>query len=442
MTTTATESLPRAGMSQHEARRKAQLFDALTQQLSAGDQSEAMQWFVPGRIEVLGKHTDYAGGRSLLCTAERGFCVVAIPRTDSVVKVNDIVRQQSLEFTISSDLAIAPSGWRVFPMVVARRLARNFGDDCRGVEIAFASDLPSAAGMSSSSALLTVIFTVLSAINQLPERAEFKAEIHTIEDLAGYLGCIENGQSYKSLHGDGGVGTFGGSEDHTAILASEPGQLKQYAFCPVRLERVVPMPAECVFVIAVSGVVADKTGSARAQYNRASEATRRILEIWRTATGATDQTLANVLASASDSVDRVRHVLKQSGADARWLGNRFEQFWRESDVIIPQACDALVRNDLNRFGELVDESQAAATSLLGNQVPETIWLAKEARSLGAYAASAFGAGFGGSVWALVTREEAAKFAEQWRESYLSSSHHAASKSEFFITAPGPPLTRL
>lgn len=38
-----------------------------------------------------------------------------------------------------------------------------------------------------------------------------------------YLGCIENGQSFKTLVGDKGVGTFGGSEDHTAIMASEPG---------------------------------------------------------------------------------------------------------------------------------------------------------------------------------------------------------------------------
>ena len=36
-----------------------------------------MSFFVPGRIEVLGKHTDYAGGRSLLCAAEQGFCLVA-----------------------------------------------------------------------------------------------------------------------------------------------------------------------------------------------------------------------------------------------------------------------------------------------------------------------------------------------------------------------------
>ena len=37
-------------------------------------------FFVPGRIEVLGKHTDYAGGSSLVVAAEQGFCLVAAPR--------------------------------------------------------------------------------------------------------------------------------------------------------------------------------------------------------------------------------------------------------------------------------------------------------------------------------------------------------------------------
>ena len=49
-----------------------------------------MRWFVPGRIEVLGKHTDYAGGRSLLCAVERGFCVTAVPRDDDVMRVVDV----------------------------------------------------------------------------------------------------------------------------------------------------------------------------------------------------------------------------------------------------------------------------------------------------------------------------------------------------------------
>ena len=132
------------------------------------------------------------------------------------------------------------------------------------------------------------MFAVLSAVNRISERAEYAANIHHPEDLAGYLGCIENGQTYQSLAGDGGVGTFGGSEDHTAILSSQAGHLKQYAFCPVRLERDVKLPDDCTFVIAVSGVVASKTGAARAKYNRASQAARTILEMWRSIAGAHD----------------------------------------------------------------------------------------------------------------------------------------------------------
>ncbi len=50
---------------------------------------------------------------------------------------------------------------------------------------------------------------------------------------------------------------------------------------------------------------------------------------------------------------------------------------------------------------MAERSQEAAERWLGNQIPETIALARLARHVGATAASAFGAGFGGSVWALV-----------------------------------------
>jgi galactokinase len=128
--------------------------------------------------------------------------------------------------------------------------------------------------------------------------------------------------------------------------------------------------------------------------------------------------------------------------DAVWLRHRFEQFWKESEEIVPHASNALTRNDLRKFGELAQESQIAAESLLRNQIPETCWLAKEARSLGAYATSAFGAGFGGSVWALVPSVEAAQFAGRWRQAYERSSFHAAAQSDFFVTNAGSCLIRL
>ena len=53
-------------------------------------------WFVPGRIEVLGKHTDYGGGRSLICAAERGFDVVSAPRADGRVALTDLGRGRRL----------------------------------------------------------------------------------------------------------------------------------------------------------------------------------------------------------------------------------------------------------------------------------------------------------------------------------------------------------
>jgi galactokinase len=154
-------------------------------------------------------------------------------------------------------------------------------------------------------------------------------------------------------------------------------------------------------------------------------------------------TLAEAAASA-DSTDSIRAALREAtskNADFAWLLDRFEQFWKESEEIIPRASDALVRNDLECFGQLVNESQVAAESLLRNQVPETTWLAKEASSLGAYAASAFGAGFGGSVWALVSTAEAAQFARRWHRAYERSSFDAAAQSEFFVTDAGPALIR-
>ena len=122
--------------------------------------------------------------------------------------------------------------------------------------------------------------------------------------------------------------------------------------------------------------------------------------------------------------------------------NRFDQFWLESERIIPAASEALAGGNLATFGALVDESQNAAETLLGNQVPETIWLAKRARELGAYAASAFGAGFGGSVWALVSRDRANEFARQWQEQYESYFSCCGATAQFFVTAAGPALLRL
>src|SRR5699024_8580540 len=91
---------------------------------------------------------------------------------------------------------------------------------------------------------------------QLPDRMS----------LAGYAASIENGKTFKSFAGRPGVGTSGGSLDHTGMLASEAGQISYAEFDPMRLIGRVPLGQEWSFVVAVSGVLAEKTGAAQELY--------------------------------------------------------------------------------------------------------------------------------------------------------------------------------
>lgn len=65
-----------------------------------------------------------------------------------------------------------------------------------------------------------------------------------------------------------------------------------------------------------------------------------------------------------------------------------------------------------------------------------------ARDLGVQAASSFGAGFGGSVWALVPTADADGFATAWLERYSAEFPEAAERATALITRPGAPAHRL
>jgi galactokinase len=441
--------LATTGLNLNACESKARLFAKAAAALSVTSDSRRveppMAFFVPGRIEVLGKHTDYAGGRTMVAATERGFCIAATPRDDRQIVVIDAQSGETIVFRADPELTPPVGAWSNYPMTVARRVARNFPGAVRGVDLALASDLPPAAGMSSSSALMVGVFLVLAEVNQLAARNNYWHNIGSKTDLAGYLGTIENGQSFGTLQGDRGVGTFGGSEDHTAILCAEPNRISQYAYCPVEFERLLPVPRGHLFAIASSGVAAEKTGEALEKYNRASRLTAALVELWRRETGRDDAHLAAALGSSPDAAEHLAVLVERADPgefDLAALAARLEHFVIESGTIIPAAGDALAGGDLRAFGRLVDRSQEGAEKLLGNQVPETMFLAAAARRLGAAAASAFGAGFGGSVWALVETARADEFLAAWAAEYGAKFPQHAGVAQFFITGAGPAAFRV
>jgi len=439
--------LTERGLQQAAAEQKADLFVRTARSLlvpgDARRDAKTVGFFVPGRIEILGKHTDYAGGRSMLVAADRGFCLAVRPRADDRVQVTDAVSGESVGFPMSPDVVARTGHWSNYPMTVARRVAGNFPSARRGADIAFASDLPPAAGMSSSSAMIVAVFLALAEANYLRTQADYPVFLRDPMQLAEYLGCVENGQSFLSLEGDRGVGTFGGSEDHTAILCAEPNTISQYAYCPVIFEQAYEVPQGHTFAIGTSGVVAEKTGAAREKYNRISRLATAIVKLWQRKAFRDDAHLAAVLRTAPGAADRLKRIVATAtNEDPAALLARLEHFMIESGQIIPAAGQALAQGDLTRFGRLVDQSQRAAEELLGNQIPQTIYLAAAARKCGAAAASAFGAGFGGSVWAMVQKTHADSFLTAWADAYRQKFPQNSPASTFFLTAAGPAALRV
>ncbi|MGH9481363.1 MAG: galactokinase family protein, partial [Terriglobales bacterium] len=299
-----------AGLTAGAAAAKAAMFARLAR---AWDERSAAPpagaWFVPGRIELLGKHTDYAGGRSLLCAVERGFCLLAGPRAGGRVRLYDAGWPAEAEFAWNAKAA-PPAGapWAIYAATVTRRLTLDFPEVLSGAspgagpgaDLVFVSDLPRAAGLSSSSAL------VVASLLGLTAAAGVAVNLGGREAMAEYLAAVESGRAWRGQSGGAGVGTHGGSEDHTAILCCRPGHWSQFRFCPVRPESVVAAPADKQLVVAVSGVAAAKTGCAQAAYNRAARMAAAILAAWNAAAGRGDPTLGAALASEPGALERVR----------------------------------------------------------------------------------------------------------------------------------------
>jgi galactokinase len=394
-------------------------------------------FWVPGRLEVFGKHTDYGGGRTLVAAVPRGFAIAIGGRDDTRVNVVDAGRAESAQFETdpatahpSATTRAASKGWRHYVQTVIGRLGRNFSSAALASDIVLASDLPRASGMSSSSALMVGVAAALGRIAHLEDRLEWRENIHTPLDAASYYACIENGLSFGTLAGDSGVGTHGGSEDHAAIVTGRAGQMSAFSFVPMRHITDVQLPEDWRFVLTPSGVAADKTGGAKGPYNRLARGAGVLLGLWN-ASESHRSSLAGALGSSAHAAGRLRELVKHSDVDdwpAAALLMRLDHFIRE-DARIPLAVDAMNSMDTTALGHLSAESQADAEILLRNQVPETVGLAVAARRLGAFASSSFGAGFGGSVWALVHQDAADAFAKAWR-------------ADAFVARPAPPLVEL
>ena len=155
---------------------------------------------------------------------------------------------------------------------------------------------------------------------------------------------------------------------------------------------------------------AEKTRAAREAYNALSRDASALLSLWN-AHERRAASLGEALATDSLASNRLIELVERSpdaSSTREPLVRRLTHFILE-DRRVQEAAAAFTSADAEALGALASGSQRDAEVLLQNQIPETMELVAAARRIGAIGASAFGAGFGGSVWAVVERDNGAQF---------------------------------
>ena len=230
------------------------------------------------------------------------------------------------------------------------------------------------------------------------------------------------------------------------MLCGAQDRLLLAGFNPMRIYQSLPFPSQWALVIGVSGVLVHKTGAALEDYNRGPSTVQSVLARWNRATGRADASLAGAVRHlvgdatgeqmAKDPALRDLLGLCESGYERE----RIEQFLIESLVLVPAGARLIAAADPG-IGEVLERSQALADRGLRNQVPQTRLMASLARGMGAIGASSFGAGWGGSVYALVPADDAGDFASRWLQAYRDREQEAE-RAATIVTRPGPGACRL
>ena len=390
--------------------------------------------WVPGRIELFGKHVDYGGGPSLTCAVGEGITAEVEAIDALVIDLEDAKTGKRARIPLRRDARPGGAHGGTYVAAVARRLTRDFGPLKYGVRVVSSSSLPRSAGLSSSSAFVTLLTLAVAEANALTETAVWQQYLGTRLALAEYCGAIEMGAPFGPWDGERGVGTRGGAQDHVAILCNDSGMVGAYSYLPAGLVGQATFPVSWSILVAVSGVRATKTGGAQGDFNRAADLVRTLVSRWNTVMRRQDVSLSAALASAPDAPERMER-LAQGYDDAPWTLARLAQFRRETEIVVPGALAAISAGDAGALGRWAVESQQGAETALRNQVPETMFLARAAMACGAHGASSFGAGFGGAVWAIVDTTALDDVQERLHASYRRAFPTRANKAEWFAMRP-------
>jgi galactokinase len=351
----------------------------------------------PGRVNLLGEHVDYNDGPVLPAAIDRAVFLAATeePSRSVVLYAADMGEEVSIDLDNLESKTCRQGeplpGWALYPAGVAFAL-QNAGLEVCGVRVAYASDVPIGAGLSSSAAVEVGFAALWQAMGG------WQVERLKLAQL-----CQKAENEY--------VGVACGLMDQFASACGVEGHALYFDTRSLDW-RPAPLPEGTALVIADSGVRRDLTTSAYNERRAACERAVTILQEYLPDIHALRDVQVTECAAYSVMLPdiirrRAEHVVKEIAR-------------------VESALNALNRDDKQAMGALMYAGHKSLRELYEVSTPELDALVELSRGLeGCIGARLTGAGFGGCTINLVEAEQAQGFIEGLKAGYLERTGRRA-----------------
>lgn len=360
-------------------------------------------FFSPGRVNLIGEHTDYNGGMVFPCAITFGTYAVVSKRTDSCMRLFSInfkekgiidVALQTLHYDKKDDWANYVKGVLYFLQ------QEGFEIPC-GLNILIEGNIPNGAGLSSSASLEVLTGTILKETFQLPiSKLDIIKLSQKAENQFVGMNCGIMDQFIIGM----------GKKDHA--IALDTGTL-EYTYAPVQLKQA------SIIIMNTNkqrGLTDSKYNERRAECEHALSQIQTVVKI------------KNLCDLKETEFEKVQHVITSPVERKRARHAVLE------NIRVKKAIAALEKNDIEEFGALMNASHISlrddyeVTGIELDTLVESAW-----NQSGTIGARMTGAGFGGCAIAIVRNDDIEDFTAAVRREYTQAIGY---EPDFYIASIG------
>ena len=368
-----------------------------------GNDGEPKLYFAPGRVNLIGEHTDYNGGHVFPCALTIGTYGVIRKREDRTIRfyslnfTNNGIITTSLDDLVPSEAA----GWTNYPKGVMWTFEKRGYHLTAGADILIYGDIPAGSGLSSSASL--------EVLTGLMLRDTFGFDISMI-DLALIGQYSENNFNGMNCGIMDQFASAMGKKDCAIFLDTNT---LNYEYAPVKLP-------DARIVITNSKVKHSLVSSAYNDRRRESETALKDL-----------QTVVDIK-TLGDLTEAEFEAHKDAIKDPVCRKRAKHAVYENHRTI--HAVEALKNNDIVTFGKLINESHVSLRDDYETSCTETDILAELAWAVpGVYGSRITGGGFGGCTVSIVKNDSIDQFIKSVGDAYKEKTGHTA---EFYVVDIG------